>query len=951
MRSTPHTPAIQYHPLPRGAHSDTPSEINLRTSSCLEHMSLKVPVETPMLSLEGIDRPRYHSFQSGIRSRLTGKDILVFCDETGKDGKLGTNDKTNVWKLYQLVLSQRIGDQVRWGPLEKSTLRQNEIIYLPGIGSGSGMNPYNLLARSFGSTVVETIIEAYLHITNHYEAGSRIYLFGYSRGAFVVRKVTSLIYRIGIIRKREELLKLWDHERLEPWNFIDSPPRGSAIRIQALVVWDTVGATRSVHPKSKIEADILGMSDEELPPNVDHAFHVVAFHENRKLFRVTLFRPDSNQEDKLKEVWFPGSHSDVGGGGIKNIGLPSVSLIWIIGELQSICSLSISHDDLEYPARIESLSPSDAYRDSPKWKRLVDECETRLSFLRNTSLVHETVLYLKNFTPDYLDPRSNLKSQLLTINDLGSIGWDIQTGLVARNSLETLKYMNAMMARKSFKEQVVLQRRSDSLFTSPRSSIVGMDQTRSTNNHNPQPHRFSNAGNSTHSISVPVPPNLPIANARHGGESHVLTHSELQSFVTAQSTLQEPIRDTRHLARHNTDSGGVLPFQEPVPGAWRSSKPNFVKLEPRVGHRGAELNMDVPIHTPHTSILSHNIGSQHINYGTESLEMERSNSTGIISGTMSMLDVLEILSNHGCKDVTEKLDFASTSEHPISTGGFGDVYSGRLKTGDRVAIKCLRLIADTLDDGGQRIHVKNAAHELYAWSKCKHPHVIDLIGVTQHRNQIAMISSWMDNKHLNWFLSQHPEFDCCILSTQISDGVTYLHSMGIVHGDIKGLNILVDQHYQPKLADFGSALLGEYSSLRFTGSTRKPELTLRWAVLNLAFAEAPFTEMEHSLQAPELIADETGPSKPGDVYALGITILEIFTRSVPFADVKRDISLCYIVVVQKKYPTRPDMLHSDSIKANRLWSLLVECWAYEPQDRLLASEVYNEMKDIKGLSV
>ncbi|CAE6528318.1 unnamed protein product, partial [Rhizoctonia solani] len=192
-------------------------------------MSLKVPTETPMLSPEGIDRPRYHSFQSGIGPHLTGKDILVFCDGTGKDGKLGTNDKTNVWQLYQLALSQKMGDQVGWGPFKKSTLRQNEIVYLPGVGSGSSRNPYNWLVRLFGSTIVKPEL-TYCNS-----------LFGYSRGAFVVRKVASLIYRIGIIREREDLLKLWGRqERQVPWNLIESPPRGSAIRIQALVVWDTV---------------------------------------------------------------------------------------------------------------------------------------------------------------------------------------------------------------------------------------------------------------------------------------------------------------------------------------------------------------------------------------------------------------------------------------------------------------------------------------------------------------------------------------------------------------------------------------------------------------------------------------------------------------------------------------------------------------------------------------
>ncbi|KEP49416.1 DUF2235 domain protein [Rhizoctonia solani 123E] len=548
-------------------------------------MSLKVPQETTLLSPGTIDRPRYHSFQSGTGTHLTGKDILVFCDGTGKDGKLATDNKTNVWRLYQLALSQRGTNRAGWSPFNNSTLRQNEIIYLPGVGSGSSRNPYNLLVRIFGSTIVENIIQAYLHVAEHYEAGSKVYLFGYSRGAFVVRKVASLIYRIGIIRQREEVLKLWDrHERPVPWNLIDSPPRGSSIRIQGLVVWDTVGAIRSVHPKSKMEADILGMSDEELPPNVNHAFHVVAFHENRKLFRVTLFQPDTKQENKLKEVWFPGAHADVGGGDIKKAGLPNISLIWVIGELQAACSLPISHDDLDYPIEIQSLSPSDAYHDTPKWKRIVDKCETRFGLLRQSSLVHETVLYLKNSMPDYLDPRSKLKSQMLTINDLGSIGWDIKTSLVVRSGFESLKHANAVAKQKLQEQAARYRSRVNSLYQphTPRSSITSLDQIPNTNERIPQARRSSIAGIKPPDLSIP--PTLPKKPTRHRAGSHVPARS--QSFVPGQAARVEPIPDVRRPVRHDTHPTSVLAFQEPAPRYRHPLDPDDPTVKPRRKYRG-----------------------------------------------------------------------------------------------------------------------------------------------------------------------------------------------------------------------------------------------------------------------------------------------------------------------------------------------------------------------------
>ncbi|CAE6503479.1 unnamed protein product [Rhizoctonia solani] len=555
-------------------------------------MSLKVGKDNSMLSPgmlspgtlspDNIDRARYHSFQSGIGPHLTGKDILVFCDGTGKDGKQSTDNKTNVWRLYQLALSPSVNNQAGWGPIKPSTLRQHEIIYLPGVGSGSNRNPYNLLVRLFGSTIVDNIVEAYLHVAKHYEAGSKVYLFGYSRGAFVVRKVASLIYRIGIIRKREEVLKLWDrHERPVPWNLIESPPRGSAIRIQALVVWDTVGAIRSVHPKSKMEADILGMSDEELPPNVNHAFHVVAFHENRKLFRVTLFQPDSERETKLKEVWFPGAHSDVGGGDIKKVGLPDISLIWIIGELQNACALPIAHDKLDYPTDIQKLSPSDAYHESPKWKRVVDKCETRLRLLSKSSLVHETVFYLKSSMPDHLDPRSKPKSRMLTINDLGSLQWDIKASLVMRSAFETLKHANAM-AQQKLKEQAAYYRsRVNSQYApdTPRSSISSIDQIIISNERTRQTRSSSIATSKPPNTSPPPTSTLGKINTRHRAGSHVPARS--QSLVPGQATRQESTLAIRGTAKHATHSGGVMAFREPRTKPRYPPEPEQPNPEPR----------------------------------------------------------------------------------------------------------------------------------------------------------------------------------------------------------------------------------------------------------------------------------------------------------------------------------------------------------------------------------
>ncbi|KAG8694170.1 hypothetical protein FRC08_008666, partial [Ceratobasidium sp. 394] len=175
--------------------------------------------------------------------------------------------------------------------------------------------------------------------------------------------------------------------------------------------------------------DLLGIPDAELSPNIQLALHVCAFHENRKRFRVTLFEP--NPTTVLKEVWFPGAHSDVGGGGEKPTQMPKLSLIWMIGELREF--IEISDEKLKYPL-LSKLEPLDAYNDSPAWKRVIDKFETRLEShaLRPSSRIHQTVQDIKQAMHAQQHP-------LLTFSDLLSIRWNLRTCLVTCNKLETVK--------------------------------------------------------------------------------------------------------------------------------------------------------------------------------------------------------------------------------------------------------------------------------------------------------------------------------------------------------------------------------------------------------------------------------------------------------------------------------------------------------------------------------
>lgn len=161
-----------------------------------------------------------------------------------------------------------------------------------------------------------------------------------------------------------------------------------------------------------------------------------------------------------------------------------------------------------------------------------------------------------------------------------------------------------------------------------------------------------------------------------------------------------------------------------------------------------------------------------------SLETNARSGPAVIDHKMSVAEIMAHLVRHGCENVTSRINAQNSSEFPISTGGFGDVYRAALLDGSQVGLKCLRILVGTDNEGKKNL--KHAAHELYVWSRCNHRNVLRLVGVAQYRDRIAMVSPWMENGDLRGFLSREPHVNRLNICAQIADGVAYLHGMGIV---------------------------------------------------------------------------------------------------------------------------------------------------------------------------
>ncbi|KAG8704318.1 hypothetical protein FRC09_003620 [Ceratobasidium sp. 395] len=291
----------------------------------------------------------------------------------------------------------------------------------------------------------------------------------------------------------------------------------------------------------------------------------------------------------------------------------------------------------------------------------------------------------------------------------------------------------------------------------------------------------------------------------------------------------------------------------------------------------------------------------------------------VISSSMPISDIIKILCLHGCRNLSQELDVRSCDEAPRSSGGCSVVYFGRLYNGTPVALKTVFRSGSNEEE---RRHLKRAARELYTWSRCDHPNVAKLLGLAEFRGQIAMVSRWMEKGDLCKHLKSNPDADRLSLCIQIASALAHLHdSIGVVHGDLKGPNVLISNHGTATLIDFGNAVLGD-SDLQFTATVKDSAWTTRWAAPEL------FEGSKHSTET--------------DVYALGMTILETVTGKTPYAD-KTDLQATR-AIIQKEIPARPYADIPDTEQGNRLWGLLLECWHKDPTKRPGAGRVCERLK-------
>jgi uncharacterized protein (DUF2235 family) len=286
------------------------------------------------------------------------KNIIICADGTGNTTVKGRG--TNVFKLYEAV------DQN--GHRFDDTAVQQVAIYHDGVGTES-LKWVRIFGGVFGWGLSRNVKQLYGELARVYDRDDRILLFGFSRGAFTVRTLAGLVTSCGILDPsrystnygfRRAIRQAYRFYRRKYQTVFSRMLRGTvtiedkelrtrfSVGIEAFAdpdrriiefigVWDTVDAVGSPFGFADIINSMVyrfKFPDTTLSPEVAHACQALALDEPRQSFKPVMWCEEPGDASRIEQVWFAGSHSNVGGGYPRQ-GMSLVALDWMMRKAEA----------------------------------------------------------------------------------------------------------------------------------------------------------------------------------------------------------------------------------------------------------------------------------------------------------------------------------------------------------------------------------------------------------------------------------------------------------------------------------------------------------------------------------------------------------------------------------------------------------------------------------------
>lgn len=260
------------------------------------------------------------------RTRSSTSHVIIL---DGTMSSLSPGEETNAGLAYKLLRGMSPDVSVYYAPgIQWSQWRKLGDVIL-----GRGIN--------------RQIRRAYGYLASRYRPGDRIYLLGYSRGAYAVRSLAGVIDRCGLLRAEDatqrNVAAIYRHYQLSPDSEAATAFRRThchgAVEVEMVGVWDTVKSLGlNVPILWKLSAPKHDFHTPHLGHSVKRGFHALARNETRIAYTPVMWHSDQTWPGELEQTWFRGSHGDVGGmlGGFEPARpLSNISLVWMLEKAEA----------------------------------------------------------------------------------------------------------------------------------------------------------------------------------------------------------------------------------------------------------------------------------------------------------------------------------------------------------------------------------------------------------------------------------------------------------------------------------------------------------------------------------------------------------------------------------------------------------------------------------------
>ena len=286
-------------------------------------------------------------------------------------------------------------------------------------------------------------------------------------------------------------------------------------------------------------------------------------------------------------------------------------------------------------------------------------------------------------------------------------------------------------------------------------------------------------------------------------------------------------------------------------------------------------------------------------------------------------------------DITPEIpaaDVALDAEDVLGSGGYGAVFKASLN-GQAVAVKAMFATAGgavssaSVSEKVPASVVKSVRREAMIMCSLNHPNILRVFGVVPERAWIVM--ELCEGGSLDVLLRDVDEVldreTTARIAAETATGIAYLHlpDVSIVHGDMKAGNVLLTKNRSVKICDFGMSEAKNRSKTMTAANVGRSgaALTVAWS-------------------APELFEDSP-KSNATDVYALGVTLWEIYERRVPFGNMPEAAVVSQ--VMQGKRPGFLEPEDGDGVEEpgtpRPVRRIIEACWSAKAKERPPANKI------------